>query len=156
MTPIGYAKIAGSSSYPEISGKVYFMRAQNGTSVSVEIHGVTDENGMPAQGFKGFHIHEGSACTGNAQDPFADAGAHYSVKEAEHPDHNGDLPPLLFSDGFAWMQVYTGRFTPEDVIGKTVIIHGMPDDFHTQPSGDAGMKIACGEIVAWKESVKLF
>ena len=51
------------------------------------------------------------------------------------------------------MQVYTGRFMPEDVIGKTVVLHGMPDDFHTQPSGDSGMKIACGEIVPWRPPI---
>jgi len=149
MIPAAYAKIAGSSSNPDISGKVYFMKAQGGTIVAAEIWGVTDENGAPTQGFKGFHIHEGSACTGNAQDPFADAGMHYSVAKTEHPNHNGDLPPLLFSDGYAWMQVYTGRFQPDEIIGKTVIIHGMPDDFHTQPSGDSGMKIACGRIMRW-------
>ena len=47
------------------------------------------------------------------------------------------------------MAVYTGRFYPEDVIGRTVIIHEKSDDFHTQPSGDAGEMIACGKIVAW-------
>ena len=30
---------------------------------------------------------------------------------------------------------------------KTVIVHADADDFHTQPSGDAGMKIACGDII---------
>ena len=149
MMPVAYAKINGSSSYPDLSGKVYFMRGQGGTIVAAEVHGVTDENGKPAQDFKGFHIHEGSSCTGNEKDPFADTGLHYSRAKVLHPDHNGDLPPLLFSDGYAWMQVYTGRFQPEDVIGKTVVIHAMPDDFHTQPSGDSGVKIACGEIVKW-------
>lgn len=150
MTPVAYAKLAGSSSYPDISGKVYFMKAQGGTVVAIEVRNVTDETGKPAQGFKGFHIHEGAVCAGNEQDPFADAGAHYNPGNQPHPNHAGDLPPLLFSDGFAWMQVYTGRFTPEEIIGRTVILHGMPDDFHTQPSGDSGMKIACGEIMAWR------
>ena len=150
---VAYAKLSGSSSYPDISGKVYFMRAQGGTVVAAEVWNVTDEAGKPAQGFKGFHIHEGSACSGNDKDPFADTGAHYSKAKVLHPDHAGDLPPLLFSDGFAWMQVYTGRFMPEDVIGKTVVLHGMPDDFHTQPSGDSGMKIACGEIVPWRPPI---
>ena len=36
---------------------------------------------------------------------------------------------------------------PEDIIGKTVVIHEKRDDFKTQPSGDAGAMIACGEIV---------
>ena len=150
MTPAAYAKLAGSSSYPDISGRVYFMREQSGTVVAAEVRNVTDEAGKPAQGVLGFHIHEGAVCAGNEQDPFADAGAHYSKAKVLHPDHAGDLPPLLFSDGFAWMQVYTGRFKPEEVIGKTVVLHGMPDDFHTQPSGDSGMKIACGEIVPWR------
>ena len=47
------------------------------------------------------------------------------------------------------MMVYTDRFYPEDVIGKTVIIHSEPDDFRTQPSGDSGEKIACGRIEEW-------
>ena len=41
-----------------------------------------------------------------------------------------------------------GPFYPEEVIGRTVVIHGMGDDFHSQPSGNSGVKIACGEIVA--------
>ena len=44
------------------------------------------------------------------------------------------------------MAVYSGRFHPEDVIGRTLVIHLYPDDFQTQPSGDSGMKIACGVI----------
>ena len=34
----------------------------------------------------------------------------------------------------------------KDIIGKVIIIHDMPDDFTTQPSGNSGTKIACGEI----------
>ena len=41
---------------------------------------------------------------------------------------------------------YTNRFVPEEIIGRTVVIHENPDDFKTQPSGDSGSKIACGEI----------
>ena len=42
--------------------------------------------------------------------------------------------------------VVTDRFTISDIIGRTVVIHKSPDDFTTQPSGNAGAKIACGEI----------
>ena len=73
---------------------------------------------------------------------------HYNPGNKSHPQHAGDLPPLLSDAGEAWMSVYTSRFFPEDVIGKTVVIHDRPDDFHTQPSGDSGEKIACGKIVA--------
>ena len=44
------------------------------------------------------------------------------------------------------MKVFTDRFCVEEIIGKTVIIHNDPDDFHTQPAGNAGKKIACGVI----------
>ena len=63
-----------------------------------------------------------------------------------HPCHTGDLPPLLAWDGRAFLIVRTGRFRLADVIGRTVVIHAMPDDFATQPSGHSGEKIACGVI----------
>ena len=48
---------------------------------------------------------------------------------------------------YAYMCVYTDRFTISEIIGRTVIIHNMLDDFTSQPSGNAGEKIACGEII---------
>ena len=48
--------------------------------------------------------------------------------------------------GFAWMAVLTDRFRVPDILGRTVIVHSQPDDFTTQPSGNAGAKIACGVI----------
>ncbi|MBR1884477.1 MAG: superoxide dismutase family protein, partial [Clostridia bacterium] len=44
-------------------------------------------------------------------------------------------------------KVLVDKFKINDIIGKTVIIHDGTDDFKTQPSGNAGSKIACGEIV---------
>ena len=44
------------------------------------------------------------------------------------------------------MSVFLNKFKVKDVIGKVIIIHDMPDDFTTQPSGNPGTKIACGEI----------
>ena len=46
----------------------------------------------------------------------------------------------------AYLAFVTGRFIPKEVIGRTMIIHNMPDDFISQPAGNAGSKIACGEI----------
>jgi Cu-Zn family superoxide dismutase len=46
----------------------------------------------------------------------------------------------------AYLSVLTDRFNVSDIIGRTVIIHNMPDDFTSQPSGNAGEKIACGVI----------
>ena len=95
----------------------------------------------------GFHIHAGGSCTGTKEEPFKNAGGHYNPTNMEHPNHAGNLPPLLSNDGTAFSMFYTNRFYPEDVIGKTVIIHALSDDFKTQPSGDAGEMIACGEIM---------
>jgi len=52
----------------------------------------------------------------------------------------------LSCDGNAYMQVLTNRFSVREILGKTVVIHSHPDDFHTQPAGNAGEKIACGVI----------
>ena len=52
----------------------------------------------------------------------------------------------MSADGYAFSAVLSNSFAAEDIIGKTVVIHSSPDDFITQPSGNAGKKIACGEI----------
>ena len=44
------------------------------------------------------------------------------------------------------MNFLTDRFTLKEIIGRTVVIHSMPDDFTSQPSGNSGEKIACGVI----------
>lgn len=149
--PAAYALIAGNKNYPKLNGKVWFFDTHGGTLVTVSVCGITDKDGEYSQSFHGLHIHAGKSCTGNAQEPFADDDGHYNPRDTGHPQHAGDLPPLLSCHGSAWMSVYTDRFYPEDIIGKTVIIHAMPDDFHTQPSGDSGEMIACGEIQEWKE-----
>lgn len=146
--PEARAQIRGGSKYPGIKGKVEFYEAFGGTVVMAEISGLTPRNTGQGLGFYGFHIHEGSACTGTTSDEFADTDGHYQTRGKMHPEHEGDLPPLLSDKGTAWMMVYTTRFFPEEVVGKTVVIHDMPDDFRTQPSGNSGEKIACGQIVA--------
>ena len=41
---------------------------------------------------------------------------------------------------------YLSQFSVDEIIGRTVVIHSDSDDFHTQPAGNAGKKIACGVI----------
>ncbi len=145
--PDAYAQVRGNINHSQIHGNVYFYEMYKGTLVVAEIYGLPETMDKENGDFYGFHIHEGESCTGDADDPFKDAGMHYNPEHTEHPKHAGDLPPLLANDGVAWSAVYTDRFYPEDVIGRTVIIHDMADDFRTQPSGDSGAKMACGEIV---------
>ena len=145
--PDAYAKIQGSQQNPDLKGTVSFYEVHGGTVVVAEITGFPVIQGIVNGTFHGFHIHEGKECTGTMTEPFENAGEHYNPEKVRHPDHAGDLPPLLANSGSAFMSFYTNRFYPEDIIGKTVIIHEMADDFHTQPSGNAGAMIACGQSV---------
>lgn len=94
--------------------------------------------------FYGMHIHEHGDCSGN----FENTGNHFNPDNTLHPMHLGDLPPLLSNDGYAWMSVFDKRFRLDDVIGKSIVIHNMRDDFTSQPSGNSGSKIGCGVIEA--------
>lgn len=123
----------------ELRGSVTFYPVPEGTLVTAEIQGLPESE----TGFYGFHIHEGDSCVGPE---FKATGGHWNPQNQPHPQHEGDLPPLLGNKGKSFLAVKTGRFQPEDVVGKTVVIHGDPDDFHTQPSGNAGRKIGCGVI----------
>lgn len=74
------------------------------------------------------------------------AGGHFNPGGKPHPFHSGDMPPLFGCDGMAYSIFLTNRFTPDEIVGRTVIIHLNPDDFTTQPSGNSGEMIACGVI----------
>lgn len=145
--PVAYADIKGSAAYPDINGIVRFYRVTDGVLVNAEIYDLPTAPPICGANVFGFHIHEGNSCTGNETDPFANAGGHFNPGGCEHPAHAGDLPPLFANhSGFAWYIVLTNRFKWGDIIGRTVIVHAMPDDFHTQPSGNSGTRIGCGII----------
>ena len=67
-------------------------------------------------------------------------------KDQMHPHHAGDLPPLMSVDGYAWSAFYDDVLELYNIVGRAVIIHRNPDDFTTQPSGNAGEMMACGVI----------
>ena len=140
------AEIKGSSKYKDIKGTVYFGESKKGVIITVKITGLPTVDKGEGR-FFAFHIHSGALCTGDKEDEFKNAKSHYNPKNFQHPFHAGDLPPLIEAGGEAYMKVLVNKFKINDIIGKTVIIHDKPDDFKTQPSGDAGNKIACGEIV---------
>ena len=140
------AEIKGGRDYPGINGVVYFKETPNHVLVTAKIEGLPQSKDKCISRFFGFHIHEGNSCSGNANDEFADVGDHFNPTKCPHPFHIGDLPPLIESDGSAYMSVMIGKFKLSDIIGRAVIIHDMPDDFTSQPSGNSGKKIACGVI----------
>ena len=135
-TPAAVACVRGDG---ELRGKVTFASCGKGTLVTADICGLPESE----TGFFALHIHEGWDCGGQG---FADTGGHYNPCDRPHPRHAGDLPPLLSCDGRAYLAVLTDRFSVDEILGRTVVIHSHPDDFKTQPAGDAGTKIACGVI----------
>ena len=146
--PQAAADITGSGSFPDISGTVRFYQTGEGVIVCAEVSGLPYSGLSCQQRVFGFHIHEGGSCTGNLDDPFANVMSHYNPGSCSHPHHAGDLPPLFENNGFALSLFLTNRFTVNEVIGRTVVSHDQPDDFTIQPSGNSGIKIACGVIGA--------
>lgn len=144
--PWAMARVRGNQSYPKLQGIVSFYEVEEGMLVLANVMGLPFTPGDCDGKVFGFHIHEGTSCTGTAEKPFANAGAHYNPEDCKHPYHAGDMPPLFGNYGHAFSVFLTNRFMPEDIIGRTVIIHANPDDFTTQPSGNAGEMIACGVI----------
>ena len=138
--PDAVARITGGAEAPQLSGCVEFYQENRCVLIVAKI------SGLPADsetGFFGFHIHQGNTCTGA---DFSGTDSHYNPTEQAHPEHAGDLPPLLRCNGTAYLSVRTDRFSVKEIIGRTVVIHSDLDDFHTQPAGNAGKKIACGVI----------
>lgn len=148
MVSSAAAMLRGGNGYPDIRGTALFRRKENGVLVTVNVFGLPKDGGDCDNRIFAMHIHEGASCTGTEEDAFADAGTHFNPKNCLHPQHAGDLPPLFGCDGTAYCSVLTNRFSLEEIIGRTLILHDHLDDFTTQPSGNAGTKIACGVIRA--------
>lgn len=138
--PDAIAHIKGGPEAPCLSGEVRFYQERGYVLVTANIAGLPQESGP---GFFALHIHEGGDCSGES---FSDTGRHYNPANASHPNHAGDLPSLMLCNGGAYLAVRTNRFCVLDIIGRTVVIHSGPDDFHSQSAGNAGTKIACGVI----------
>ena len=144
--PNAYANIKGSAEYPSITGKVYFYQTRHGVLVFPQVFGLPISEAPCKNDIFAFHIHSGASCTGNDTDPFADALTHYNPGNCAHPSHAGDLLPLWGNQGYSFQIFLTDRVSINEVMGKTIIIHRNPDDFTSQPAGNAGAKIACGKI----------
>lgn len=136
------AEIKGNSEHSALSGTIRFK--QIGDQVNV----IIDLENLPKSKFLGFHIHAKGDCSGNDEDEFKNVGKHYNPSRTQHPEHAGDLTSIYSSNGRIHQEFETDKFTVDEIIGKSVIIHSDRDDFKSQPSGDSGDKIACGIIEA--------
>jgi len=112
-------------------------------------------------GLHAAHIHEHGDCS----DPkAASAGGHWNPTSKPHGSwgqadgnfHLGDLGNMeVGADGNGRLEIVTNLWTvgdggPVDVVGRSIIVHAKPDDFTTQPTGNAGDRIGCGPIVIAK------
>ena len=112
--------------------------------------------GLKAGQEHGLHIHEAGDCSSgdgmSAKGHFNPHGKpHGNPASAER--HAGDLPSLKANKaGRGNVQVDVDGFTvtpgPASIIGRGLIVHADPDDYKTQPTGNAGARIACGVIRA--------
>jgi Cu-Zn family superoxide dismutase len=129
-----------------VRGTVTFEPAGDGLRVIAHIEGLTP-------GEHGFHLHQNGDCS--APDG-SSAGDHWNPTQQPHgaPDapqhHAGDLGNVTADAGGVAHVDKTvqgiGLSGTESVIGHAVIVHGKPDDMKTQPSGNAGPRLACGVV----------
>lgn len=144
LDAVGEAQLTFADGRP--AGTATLLNDARGLRLSVSAVGVTP-------GEHGFHLHT----TGKCEAPgFTSAGGHLNPDNRKHGKlaadgaHLGDLPNLrIAADG-------TGRTTEVvpgdrgalgaifDADGTAIIIHANADDYRTDPTGNAGDRVACG------------
>jgi Cu-Zn family superoxide dismutase len=141
LQPTKGSKTFGEATFEQVNGKV---------RVVVFVQGL-----KPGQEH-GLHIHEAGDCSsGDGMsakghfNPFNKPHGHAGSAER----HAGDLPSLTANNaGRANISIDLDQITvapgPASIIGRGLIVHADPDDYKTQPTGNAGARIACGVITA--------
>ena len=131
---------AGTVTFAQRMGKVYVTAVVTGLAPGRE---------------HGFHMHERGDCssgdgmsTGGHWNP---DGQPHGPQSAAH--HAGDMPSLVAdANGNAktsfTLEGVTVVAGPKSVVGRGLIVHKDPDDYKTQPTGNAGARIACAVIQA--------
>ena len=137
-----------SRSGSTVTGKVTFTQHGNKVAMKVEVSGLTPGN-------HAIHLHDKGDCS--APDATS-AGGHWNPSAEDHgkwahaPFHHGDIGNLVAdAKGKAELSMESELWTlgdgkPSDVVGHAVIVHAKEDDFTTQPTGNAGGRVACGVI----------
>ncbi len=127
-------------------GNIVFTNVEAGVLIVADIEGLTP-------GEHGFHIHEKGDCS--APDA-SSAGDHFNPTQKSHGGpiqanrHVGDLGNIVADDqGNAHYERVDEVVSLEgenSIVGRSVIVHENRDDLVSQPSGDAGKRLACGVI----------
>lgn len=132
-----------------VSGTVEFVQEGDKVKVTAVV------TGLAADREHGFHVHEKGDCSSGDG---MSAGGHFNPDGKPHgpqsgPHHAGDMPSLKAdATGTAKATFALDEVTvtpgPKSVVGRGLIVHKDPDDFKTQPTGNAGARIACAVIAA--------
>ena len=165
LASVALAALAGCASYsagPSASaqlqatkgntttGTVRFVQSGDVVKVSGEI------TGLKPGAEHGFHIHEKGDCSSGDG---MSAGGHFNPGGKSHghngmvENHTGDLPSLKAdANGVAKFSFESGTIrvgsTDNNIVGRGLIVHRDPDDYKTQPTGNAGPRLACAVIAA--------
>lgn len=140
-------------------GKIMLEEKADGMNISGDLEGLP-----PGQ--HAFHIHNKGVCE---IPDFLSAGDHFNPDDKEHGllnpkgPHAGDLPNLIVDEeGKANVDFTVGTVTLKEEgnttlytqDGTSLVIHEGPDDGMTQPAGNGGGRIACGEITKDRKPIK--
>lgn len=139
LQPTKGSSTAGTATFTQKGGKVLVTANITGLKPNQE---------------HGFHIHDKGDCssgdgmsTGGHFNPQGKAHAHPSAPDR----HAGDMPAVKSDDSgnaslAAELDIITVAEGPTGIVGRGVIVHAQPDDYKTQPTGNAGARLACGVI----------
>jgi Cu-Zn family superoxide dismutase len=130
-------------------GTVKFVQHGNAVHISGRITGL-----RPGREH-GFHVHEAADCSGDGMGTkghFNPEGTPHG-RHGGHTHHAGDLPSLKAdANGVAEFSFTAPKLTvaagPASVVGRGLIVHRDPDDYTTQPTGNAGPRPGCAVIRA--------
>ena len=132
-------------------GSATLTQTASGVLIDIEVSSIAD-------GEHGFHIHETGVC--DAADGFKSAGGHFEPAqhqhgyEAEQGSHAGDMPNQFAAAGGKLrahvlnpnVTLADGPASVLDADGSALVLHADPDDYRSQPAGNAGDRIACAVI----------
>jgi|KBSMisStaDraftv2_1062788.scaffolds.fasta_scaffold03624_12 Cu-Zn family superoxide dismutase len=133
-----------------VRGTVNFVQTADRVRVSGTVSGLRPNSEV------GFHIHEAGDCSSGDG---MSAKGHFNPQGKPHGNpasserHAGDMP-MLQADASgnasisAELDIITVSPGPDSIVGKGLIVHVQPDDYKTQPTGNAGARSACGVIRA--------
>lgn len=166
LTLLGVASLAGCQMLPHsgtgtqarasldarsgssAAGHATFQEAKDKVRVTAKV------SGLKPHSEHGFHVHEKGDCS---TPDATSAGGHFNPEGQAHGHfrqakrHAGDMPNLVANDkgeasvsfDLEGVRLDEGK---HGILNRAVVVHANPDDYQSQPAGNAGGRIACGVI----------